>query len=254
VTGPIEPVEATLFDLDDTLFLQEHWLAGAWAAVADAGAIRGLDREALHSALVEVASKGSGGGRIVDRALALVSADDACAAPLVTALRAYRAPFLPCLPAVREALAELRSVIPIGLVTDGDVSIQRGKIASLDLVDAFDVIIYSDDLGRECRKPSPWPFLAALARLGISPCRAVFVGDRPDKDIAGAGAVGMRAVRVHTGEYATWPDAPRPWASSLDAVEAIGLIKRQLDSRARTRTTGAESSPLLRWSAAAPPF
>jgi putative hydrolase of the HAD superfamily len=235
VNGSADPIEAVLFDLDDTLFLQEHWLTGAWAAVADAGARLGLDREAFHAALVEVASEGSARGHIIDRALAAVSADEACTGPVVAAFRSYRAHRMPCLPGVGEALPGLRDVIPIALVTDGDVSIQRGKLASLDLAEAFDVIIYSDDLGRQCRKPSPAPFLLALARLGISPGHAVFVGDRPDKDIAGAMASGMRAVRVHTGEYAALPDAVRPWASTDDAVEAIELIKLLLDSPARTR-------------------
>jgi hypothetical protein len=40
-------VRAVTVDLDDTLYPQALYLAGAWSAVADAGATRGLDRRSL---------------------------------------------------------------------------------------------------------------------------------------------------------------------------------------------------------------
>ena len=47
------------------------------------------------------------------------------------------------------------------------------------------------------RKPHGSLFLQAAAALGCSPHEAVFVGDRLRDDIAGAKAVGMRAVLTH---------------------------------------------------------
>jgi putative hydrolase of the HAD superfamily len=233
VNGWGPPIDAALFDLDDTLFLQEHWLDGAWWAVADAASDAGVDRKAFHHALVTVAAEGSGRGRVIDRALAAVTADAVRTDPLVAAFRAYRAPRLPCLPRVKEALLALRSRIPIGLVTDGDLGVQHGKLASLGLMGAFDVIIYSDRLGRDrkYRKPSTVPFLAALYRLDVLPETAVFVGDRPDKDIAGATSAGMRTIRVQTGEYSEQPDDPAPWTTAADAAAAIGLITRRINGR-----------------------
>ncbi len=40
-------------------------------------------------------------------------------------------------------------------------------------------------------------------------------------------AAGMRAIRVHTGEYAARPDEPRPWRSVptvLDALDAVATM------------------------------
>ncbi|MDD9957111.1 MAG: HAD family hydrolase [Anaerolineaceae bacterium] len=48
------------------------------------------------------------------------------------------------------------------------------------------------DVGR--LKPHPQIFRAALARLGVGPHEAVFVGDNPVADISGAQNAGMRAV------------------------------------------------------------
>jgi putative hydrolase of the HAD superfamily len=43
-------------------------------------------------------------------------------------------------------------------------------------------------------KPHPTIFKAALKQLGVLPEETVFVGDNPTADIAGAQAVGLRAI------------------------------------------------------------
>lgn len=50
------------------------------------------------------------------------------------------------------------------------------------LAGSFDVIVISDEIGREFRKPHPAPFLAALDALWIPPADAIHIGDRPEKD------------------------------------------------------------------------
>lgn len=218
-------IAAVLFDLDDTLYDQRRWLAPAWRAVAAAAEPYGIDREALRRALLAVAAAGSDRGRIIDRALArLQAADDVPLAPLLEAFRSSTPAFLSPYAGVRDALRTLRDEVPIGLVTDGDVAIQRGKLRLLALDDAFDVVVLSDELGRERRKPHPAPFMAALAALGVQPEEAVHVGDRPDKDVRGAAAVGMRTIRVRTGEYAAAPDDPQPWRSARDVPEATSIV------------------------------
>ena len=66
MTGPVAGVT---LDLDDTVFPQEEWLAGAWVAVADRGADLGLDRAALLRRWPG-APQGRTRGGIIDRALA----------------------------------------------------------------------------------------------------------------------------------------------------------------------------------------
>ena len=214
-------VGGALVDLDDTLFPQASWLRGAWRAAANAAAPT-VDARALEDALHAVASEGSDRGRIIDRALALVTTEDVGVDVLVAAFRAYRAPALDCYAGARHALQLLRSRVPVALVTDGDPSIQRGKLESLGLTDAFDAVVCSDELARGLRKPHPAPFLAAATAIGMPPGACVMIGDRPDKDVAGAHAAGLvGTVRVRTGEYAHVPVGTHLRDHTLAEVESF---------------------------------
>ena len=218
-------IEAVLFDLDDTLYDQRGWLAGAWVAVAAAAAPFGVDADPLWRALLETAAEGTDGGGIIDRALERVGATGVPVGPFLEAFRSHDPLRLATYPGVTEALERLRDRCRIGLVTDGDPRIQRSKLRALGLLDAFDVVVFSDELGRERRKPHPAPFQAALSTLGVGPERAVYIGDRPDKDVTGAHAAGMRAIRVLTGEYAKVPNGcHQPIAMVGSLVEAIELV------------------------------
>ncbi len=221
-------IAAVLFDLDDTLYPQASWLRGAWVSVARAAAASGVDPEAFDVALARRAAAGSDGGRVIDGALADVLRPDIPVAPLVQAMREHRSGPLACYPHVRAGLAALRGRVPIGLVTDGDPAMQRDKLRGLALEDAFDVVVLSDELGRDHRKPDPLPFRTALSALGLPAEVVVYVGDRPDKDVAGAQAVGMRAIRVHTGEHAEAPDVVAPWRDVADAAAALELLAGEL--------------------------
>ena len=214
-------IKAVLFDLDDTLYEQATWLSGAWDAVAATAVLSGVDARALRTALDEIAAEGSDRGAIIDRALARVGRRDVAVAPLLATFRAHAPARLEPYTGVIDALRELRGRVPIGLVSDGDPTIQRNKIRALGLESSFDVVVLSDELGREHRKPSPVALLAALDGLSVDAHDAIYIGDRPDKDVAAAGAAGMRAIRVRTGEYARRPNDPRPWLTAADVLSAI---------------------------------
>lgn len=216
-------IEAVFFDLDDTLFPQSAWLAGAWDAVV-AARPPGTPRTALIDALDEIAAEGTDRGRIIDRALERVGLLT-CVAPLVEAFRRHRPATLLPYAGVSEALRELGRLVPLALVTDGDPPTQEAKLDALGLTSMFQTVVVSDRFGRRQRKPCPTPFLAAAVTLGVMPETCVHVGDRPDKDVAGAVAAGLAgAVRVRTGEYAAVPDPPDCLASTADVPGAVAWL------------------------------
>jgi putative hydrolase of the HAD superfamily len=217
------PVRAVIFDLDDTLFPQAAFLSGAFGAVAEELHRRtGFAAKRALAALLGVASEGSDKGRIIDRALDRIEVS--CeVAPLVDVFLSYRPEHLELYPGVGAALDRLDGLVKTGMITDGAVDVQAAKVVSVGLQDRFDVVVYSDALGREHRKPDPAPFLEALALLDVEPAESVFIGDRPDKDVSGSMGVGMRAIRVRTGEHAAQPDG-EAWCSFDTLSEAVDFV------------------------------
>jgi len=224
---PEAPVTGVTVDLDDTLYPQAAWLDGAWRAVAATGGRHGVDPVRLLAALRSVAAEGSDRGRIIDRSLALVGGAGLPVAPLAAAFAQHAPEHLDCYPGVREALGRLRAQVPVVVVTDGAPAGQRAKLRALGLEGAVDAVVISDEIGgRRARKPDPRPFRAALRALDAEPGQAVHVGDRPAKDVIGAAAAGMRAVRVRTGEYAGVPDDPAhpAWRTVDSFVAAVDAV------------------------------
>ncbi len=229
-------IDAVLLDLDDTCFDQREYLTGAFGAVARRAGELGVDEIRLRDALEAIAAAGSDRGRIIDQALETLGAR-VRVEPLVEVFRSYRPDRLSPYPGVRESLDDMRCFAALGLVTNGDPGGQRAKLAALGLDDAFDVVVFSDELGRSFRKPHPAPFRQALRLLGAESDRSFFIGDHPERDIAGAQQVGMRTIRVRTGEYASRPDVVTPWRTAPDAASAL----RALCELARSSTPSAWS-------------
>ena len=113
-----------------------------------------------------------------------------------TLLNDYRAGFpSACLlfPDAAQTLSSLRaSGLKLGLITNGSVRMQGRKLECLALSPMFDTILISDAEG--VSKPDPRIFRRALERLNADPAQAVFVGDHPEIDVAGARAAGIRAI------------------------------------------------------------
>ena len=85
--------------------------------------------------------------------------------------------------------------IRMGLVTNAHqpMAMRDRELEACDLLEYMpDCRLSAADVG--WLKPHPRIFHAALERLGVTPRQAVFVGDNPVADIAGAQNVGMRAV------------------------------------------------------------
>lgn len=226
----MSPPLGVVVDLDDTLYPQAAYLAGAAVAVGEAATAAGLDGDRVHAALVHELAAGSDAGGTIDRALlaAGVPAGELPdrVPPLVAAFTLHRPAFLPTYPGVPEALAALAAAAPLGCLTDGNPVIQAAKLAATGLGPLLPVVLVTDSLGgRAARKPAPAGLLSLAGTLGVPADRLLVIGDRPGKDVAVAAAVGARAIRIRQGEYAAAPDEPRASAvvGSFPAAAALAL-------------------------------
>jgi FMN phosphatase YigB (HAD superfamily) len=101
------------------------------------------------------------------------------------------------IPAARIRLLEqLAGSHRIGLISDlwAPAAHYRRYLASIGLGAVFASMVFSCEHGAV--KPSPRLFLTALRDLDVAPGRAVFVGDNPSRDIAGAAACGLATIWV----------------------------------------------------------
>jgi putative hydrolase of the HAD superfamily len=110
-------------------------------------------------------------------------------------------------PAVAGLLSALAGRYRVAVVTDGSGRVQRAKLARLGLGAATPRAFVSGEIG--LAKPDPVPFRTALAWAGCRPEEALFVGDDPGRDIAGASGVGMASCWVSAGRPYP-PGFPRP--------------------------------------------
>ena len=229
--GP--PPQGVVVDLDDTLYPQSAYLAGAAVSVGRAAAGLGLDGAAVTAALAAELAAGSDRGGTIDRALLAVglprTALPDLVPPLVAAFTAHVPDRLDPYPGVADALRALAAVVPVGCLTDGTPAIQAAKLAATGLGSLLATVVMTDELGgRALRKPHPAGLEHLAARSGVPADRLLVIGDRPGKDVAVAAAVGARAIRVRQGEYADAPDAPAAWAVVDSFPAAADLALRVL--------------------------
>jgi putative hydrolase of the HAD superfamily len=104
-------------------------------------------------------------------------------------------------PDVPPLLKVLRSAgIKLGIVTNASqpMSMRDAELVAHGLIDYFpDCRLAAADVGY--LKPHARIFNCALDQIGTTPEETVFIGDNPEADIAGANAIGMRAVLRLTG-------------------------------------------------------
>lgn len=112
------------------------------------------------------------------------------------AVRAYAADVRP-LPGAEALLRRLHARgVPMALVSNGPVDMQRAALANLGFERYFRSVLVSGDPDVAARKPAPRIFALACTGLESLPGETVMVGDTPDGDVEGALAYGMQAVLV----------------------------------------------------------
>ena len=96
-------------------------------------------------------------------------------------------------PEMVAVLRELRSGLPVALLSNGTTRLRR-DLHVLDLLDEFDVVFNTAEIG--IAKPEPEVFRHVCAELSVDPTRAAFVDDL-EANVAGAASIGMLA-HTHT--------------------------------------------------------
>lgn len=185
-----------LFDLDDTLYPESAFAkSGFHAASRLAARALGVDARQVFQGLWELFLNGTR-EHTFDRWLAQQGlSEPGLVTDMVSQYRGHAAQIRPY-PDVVKALPRLRQQYALGLVSDGYLAVQKGKLAALKLDHLLDGIVFSDALGRDAWKPSTRPFLEVVKRLRCEPQECVYIADNPLKDFVGPRSLAMRTLRI----------------------------------------------------------
>ena len=244
-------IRAVIFDLDNTLTdfmrVKEAGIEAAADAMLDAGLDAHFDRvgdEAVRDRVIrrirEIYDReGLEYQKVFNSFLIeeLGEVDYKFLAAAIVGYRRARDSALVPYPHVHLTLHNLmRRGLLLAVLSDAPRESAWLRLVYLNLHHLFDQVIAFEDTGM--RKPDKAPFEALLDRLGVAVDEALMVGDWPDRDMAGASALGIRTVFAHYG-YSWSRDkssieehpADHEISDILDLVEIVDKLNHQEETR-----------------------
>jgi len=192
----LQGITAVVFDLDDTLCSERQFVESGFRAVSAYVQERGITAQALFPDMWRRFCGGSR-GRIFDDSLraAGVVPDDALIAELVDVYRSH-IPSISLYPDARAVLSHFYGRRQLGLLTDGYLQTQHNKVRALKIEDFFDVLVFTDQMGRRYWKPDTAGYRRIMAELNVPGAACLYVGDNPGKDFFGANRLGWQTVQI----------------------------------------------------------
>lgn len=259
------PIRAILFDLDNTLILEDEATLRSVRAACLLAAGR-ADVGALEAAVIETAERlwtssvvAEHGERFgvwwgealfgdfrgddeVSRALAAFAprfrrkvwrdalarvhvSDHTLADDLAAEYRRVRRAGEVIDPEAEPLLASLARDHRLALVTNGSGDVQREKLSRTPFGRYFDAVVVSIEAG--VGKPDARIFVVALERVGATAPEAVMVGDSLERDVRGARNADLRSVWIDRGLWDESPIAADATIRTLsDLPAALAALER----------------------------
>ncbi|MCH7619019.1 MAG: HAD-IA family hydrolase [Candidatus Marinimicrobia bacterium] len=224
-------IRALILDLDNTIIdfvrLKENAVDAGLAGMAEAG-LR-FDKESARKRIMQIyEEKGWEYQQVFDDFI--IELNDGVldykflAAGIVGYRRAKEASLLPY-PQVISTLFKLaKRGLKLGVVSDAPSREAWLRLCYLNLHNVFDEVVTLTDTGK--LKPDPEPFREILRRLDVTAEEALMIGDWPERDVAGASAVGMKTVFARYGDTFDTVDSGADYEID-DFDDILGIIDKE---------------------------
>jgi putative hydrolase of the HAD superfamily len=116
-------------------------------------------------------------------------------AQMVACYRGHR-PRVSLLADARRAITRWAGAFFLALISDGPLIMQRQKVTAVEIERQFDLVILTDEWGRQYWKPHPRAFEAVEQASGQAGPACIYIADNPQKDFIAPRARGWRTVRI----------------------------------------------------------
>ncbi|MGM0804998.1 MAG: HAD family hydrolase [Bacillota bacterium] len=196
-------IKAVIFDMDDTLFCEEHYVMSGFRAVG-----KWLEHPLFYDTAKNLFQSGER-KMIFNRSLQQlrIPYDEFLIKEMLHVYRNHD-PHISLHEDAVYVLDQLHNKVKLALITDGYLETQQKKFYALKLQDYFQTVVFTDELGREHWKPSPLPYQIVSTTLNVLPQECVYIGDNPAKDFVTAKKLGWLTIYIqrndgiyHHGEY-----------------------------------------------------
>jgi len=194
-------IKVIIFDLDDTLYLERTFVESGFKAVAEYIEKKFKSKKKdFFKVLIDILDK-EGRGHIFDTALKKYDLYNKNLVDKLVEVYRSNKPNIKLYPGTKSLLSSLKRKYKLALITDGLGYVQRNKVKALEIEKFFDLIIYTDEEGKDKSKPNLYSFRKVLKHFNISLKEAIYIGDDPHKDFIGAKKLGIKTIRVLQGRY-----------------------------------------------------
>ncbi len=130
----------------------------------------------------------------------------------------------------KDILSRLSAKYTLGLLTDGFLPAQRLKVQALGIEKYFKCIVYTEELGRDCWKPSPAGFEKILKNLDTKPENAVYIADNEKKDFIAPNKLGLLTIQIIRPACMHTSSSGQSEASAQHIVRQISQIPVLLEN------------------------
>lgn len=182
-----EAKKCIVFDLDDTLFQEIEYLKSAYRFIAEL-----LKPQLEVNLYPEMIAAYESGESALDIIFEKYEIQNYTVKDLVYIYR-YHFPDLQIEPKTLALLVQLKNAgHKLGIITDGRSKSQRNKLKALGIIDFFDDIVISGEIGTE--KPDPANYLNFVVKYPLH--RYCYIGDNTGKDFITPNRLGWTTIGV----------------------------------------------------------
>lgn len=223
-------IRSVIFDLDNTLVdfmaMKRQAIDAAVHAMVDAGL--GLSKEEAKARIDAIyKERGIEFQSVFDQLLydEFKKLDYKILSAGVIAYRRAREAALVPYPHVTLTLVELiKKGILLAVVSDAPAREAWLRLSYLNFHHLFHAVVTFEDTGE--RKPAPGPFRKALSLLNVKPEEALMVGDWAERDMIGAGNLGMKTVFARYGDTFGTVETHADYEIN-DIKEVLTIVERE---------------------------